>query len=117
MRFLDSARTATSPGSSAGCSPSRAWRRISSNRAIRPIWTSPGYCHCNFTVLADFPEDQGQRWTNALFGMRYDNPRWRELMDLEGLKCWIPADPAILEGYRVLFEAVEHQGLARNWPF
>jgi ABC-type phosphate/phosphonate transport system substrate-binding protein len=84
-------------------------------RQVRPIWTSPGYCHCNFTVLADFPEDLGQRWTESLLGMRYDNPRWRELMDLEGLKRWVRGDPAILEGYRVLFEAVENQGLARNW--
>jgi ABC-type phosphate/phosphonate transport system substrate-binding protein len=84
-------------------------------RQIRPIWTSPGYCHCNFTVLADFPEDLGGAWTDSLLAMRYDNPRWRELMDLEGLKQWVRADPAILEGYRVLFEAVEHQGLSRNW--
>ena len=82
---------------------------------IRPIWTSEGYCHCNFTVLADFPEDLGQRWTESLLAMSYDNPRWRGLMDLEGLKRWIVADEATREGYRVLFEAVERQGLARNW--
>jgi ABC-type phosphate/phosphonate transport system substrate-binding protein len=85
-------------------------------RQVRPMWTSPGYCHCNFTVLADFPEDLGRRWTSSLLAMRYDDPRWRELMDLEGLKQWIRADPDTLEGYRVLFEAVERQGLARNWP-
>ncbi len=85
------------------------------SRQIQPIWTSPGYSHCNFTVLADFPEDQGRAWTDSLLAMRHDNPRWRELMDLEGLKQWVRADPASLEGYRVLFEAVERQGLARNW--
>src|SRR4029077_16545999 len=69
---------------------------------IRPVWTSAGYCHCNFTALADFPEDLGRRWTESLLRMRYDDPRWRELMDLEGLKRWIPADAATLEGYRVL---------------
>jgi ABC-type phosphate/phosphonate transport system substrate-binding protein len=82
---------------------------------VRPIWTSPGYCHCNFTILADFPEDVGQQWTDSLLGMRYDNLRWRELMDMEGLKQWVRCDPDILEGYRVLFEAVERQDLARNW--
>jgi phosphonate transport system substrate-binding protein len=81
-------------------------------RQVQPIWTSPGYCHCNFTVLADFPEDRGRAWTDSLLAMSYDDPRWRELMDLEGLKRWVRADPAILEGYRVLFEAVERQGLA-----
>jgi ABC-type phosphate/phosphonate transport system substrate-binding protein len=86
-------------------------------RQLRPIWTSPGYCHCNFTALADFSEDLGRRWTESLLAMRYDDPRWRALMDLEGLKRWVRADPALLEGYRVLFEAVERQGLARNWQW
>ena len=78
---------------------------------IRPVWTSPGYCHCNFTVLADFPEDRGRGWTESLLEMRYDNPKWRELMNLEGLKRWIQPDPGVMEGYRVLFEAVERQKL------
>jgi ABC-type phosphate/phosphonate transport system substrate-binding protein len=82
---------------------------------LRPVWTSPGYCHCNFTVLADFPEDLGRRWTESLVAMRYDDPRWRGLMDMEGLKRWIPADAGVLEGYRALFEAVQEQGLARRW--
>jgi len=77
---------------------------------IRPIWTSPGYCHCNFTVLGDFSEELGRQWTESLLGMQYDNPRWRGLMDQEGLKRWIRADDSILEGYRVLFEAVEPRG-------
>jgi ABC-type phosphate/phosphonate transport system substrate-binding protein len=82
---------------------------------LQPFWTSPGYCHCNFTVLADFPEDLGRRWTDVLLGMRYDDPQWRPLMDLEGLKRWIRADPGILQGYEVLFEAVEQQALAPKW--
>src|SRR5262249_23282379 len=53
---------------------------------VRAVWTSPGYCHCNFTALADFPEDAGREWTESLLKMRYDDPRWRGLMDLEGLK-------------------------------
>jgi phosphate/phosphite/phosphonate ABC transporter binding protein len=88
--------------------------RIDSNQ-IRPIWTSPGYCHCNFTVLADFSQERGRLWTESLLGMKYDTPRWRGLMDLEGLKSWHRADPAVLEGYRVLFDAVGRQGLAQNW--
>jgi ABC-type phosphate/phosphonate transport system substrate-binding protein len=79
-------------------------------RQLRAIWTSPGYCHCNFTALADFPADLAERWTAALLGMGYDQPRWRGLMDQEGLKRWIRADDAILEGYRVVFEAMEQQG-------
>jgi ABC-type phosphate/phosphonate transport system substrate-binding protein len=82
---------------------------------LRPFWTSPGYCHCTFTALADFPEDLGRAWTDSLLGMRYTDPRWRDLMDMEGLKSWARADPTILEGYKVLFEAVGRQGLDRHW--
>jgi ABC-type phosphate/phosphonate transport system substrate-binding protein len=84
-------------------------------RQLRPVWTSPAYCHCNFTVLADFPEELGQQWTASLLAMRYEDPRWRTLMDLEGLKRWLPAGPEVLKGYQGLLEAVEQQGLARNW--
>lgn len=92
-----------------------AAKRIDTGQ-IRPIWTSPGYCHCNFTCLADFSEGLAERWTAALLRMSYDDPRWLSLMDQEGLKRWVRADEAILEGYRVLFEAAEQQGLGDNWP-
>lgn len=75
-------------------------------RQLRPIWTSPAYCHCNFTALAHFPEDRACHWTESLLGMSYDNPRWRGLMDQEGLKRWIRADAAIMKGYNILEEAV-----------
>ncbi len=82
---------------------------------IRPVWTSPGYCHCNFSVLAGFSDELGGRWTEALLGMSYEQPRWRELMDMEGLKRWVRADASILDGYRELFDAVDRQGIARHW--
>jgi phosphonate transport system substrate-binding protein len=85
------------------------------NRLLRAIWTSPGYCHCNFTALDSFAEDRGRHWTQSLLAMRYDQPRWRELMDLEGLRSWIRADPEVLEGYRVLLDAVEQQSLTGPW--
>ena len=47
--------------------------------------------------------------------MRYDDPRCRGLMDLEGLKRWVPADAGVLKGYDVLFDAVRRQGLADRW--
>jgi phosphonate transport system substrate-binding protein len=105
----------------AGALSEATWNRQVAEKRIDPqqirvIWTSPGYCHCVFTALADFAEDVARRWTEALLKMSYDDPRWRGLMDQEGLKHWVRADDAILEGYRVLFEAVEQQKLGDNWP-
>ncbi len=79
---------------------------------LQAVWSSPGYGHCNFTVLDSFPHDLGERWTKSLLAMSYDNPRWRPLMDQEGLQRWLAADPAFLESYRVLSDAVERQGVA-----
>lgn len=80
-------------------------------RRVRPIWTSPGYCHCNFTALAGFDEELASRFTKALLAMDYNNPAHRTIMDLEGLKRWVPAQT---EGYEVLFRAAEAQGIIRR---
>jgi ABC-type phosphate/phosphonate transport system substrate-binding protein len=46
--------------------------------------------HCVFTVLQDLDPAAVEQWLNALFAMRYDNPAHRGMMDLEGLKAWLP---------------------------
>jgi ABC-type phosphate/phosphonate transport system substrate-binding protein len=46
--------------------------------------------HCVFTVRNDFDASAERRWLEALFAMRYDDPAHREMMDLEGLKAWLP---------------------------
>jgi phosphonate transport system substrate-binding protein len=70
---------------------------------VRAIWTSPGYCHCNFTVRAKDDEQRFARWTETLLAMDYNRPADRRIMDMEGLKQWIRPN---MEGYGVLFEAV-----------
>ena len=46
--------------------------------------------HCVFTVRQDLDPAAERRWLDALFAMRYDVPEHREMMDLEGLKAWLP---------------------------
>lgn len=46
--------------------------------------------HCVFTVRDDLDATAEQRWLDALFAMRYDDPAHRTMMDLEGLKAWLP---------------------------
>ena len=74
------------------------------SRKVKAIWTSPGYCHCNFTVRRKIDEARLKNWTDALLRMDYNNPAHRKIMDLEGLKAWIRPQ---MEGYSVLFEAVD----------
>ena len=37
-----------------------------------------------------FHTGRADEWTEVLFRMLYDNPAHREMMDLEGLKAWLP---------------------------
>lgn len=62
--------------------------------------------HCVFTVRSDFDEAAERRWLDALFAMRYDNPAHREMMDLEGLKAWLPGRTT---GFAALAHAAESE--------
>src|SRR5215510_13454762 len=66
---------------------------------LRIFWTSPGYCHCNFTARADFPAELAQRFTQAILAMDYQQPEQKRIMDLEGLTRWVSGRT---EGYQEL---------------
>jgi phosphonate transport system substrate-binding protein len=65
-------------------------RRIDPQQ-LRIFWTSPGYCHCNFTARADFPAALAERFAQAMLAMDYQKPEYKQIMDLEGLTRWAPA--------------------------
>jgi ABC-type phosphate/phosphonate transport system substrate-binding protein len=70
--------------------------------------TTGPFDHCVFTVRSDFDPQREQRWLETLFGMSYDNPAHREMMDLEGLKEWLPGRTT---GFQQLQDAVKVEGL------
>jgi phosphonate transport system substrate-binding protein len=87
------------------------WTRWQSDGTIDPaaftrLTTTAPFDHCNFTVVSSFPRQAQEQWTNVLFGMRYEDPRHRAVMDMEGLTAWLPGRT---EGYADLTEAVEEQ--------
>jgi len=59
--------------------------------------------HCVFTVGHDMDPTVERRWLDALFAMQYDIPEHREMMDLEGLKAWLPGR---ITGFGALTAAV-----------
>jgi len=77
------------------------------------LGTTEPFDHCNFSVLDNFPSNDEKLWTSALFSMRYDVPAHREMMDLEGLKAWLPGRTS---GYAALTEAVKEQGFFEENP-
>ena len=54
------------------------------------VASTPRFDHCVFTVTGDLKIEDERPWLDALFSMRYDDPAHRQMMDLEGLKAWMP---------------------------
>jgi phosphonate transport system substrate-binding protein len=70
----------------------------------RVLAQTPPYDHCNFTVLDGAPSVEVERFRALLLGMQYADAATRPLMDLEGLKAWLPGR---VEGYAQLERAVD----------
>ncbi|HEU5179233.1 MAG TPA: PhnD/SsuA/transferrin family substrate-binding protein [Candidatus Polarisedimenticolia bacterium] len=73
--------------------------------------TAP-YDHCNFTVLDGVPTPPLARFTELLLAMSYDDPAVRALLDMEGLKQWLPGR---VNGYAQLNRAVDAFGTLDAW--
>ena len=65
------------------------------------------YDHCNFTVTSASPEELVDEFKTLLFGMSYDDPEVRPLLDLEGLRAWLPGRTEL---YEPLEGAVDEAG-------
>ena len=70
----------------------------------RVLATTPPFDHCNFTVRTDSPEARIQPFVDTLLAMSFQDPKVRVLMELEGLKQWLPARTS---GYAQLEKAVQ----------
>jgi phosphonate transport system substrate-binding protein len=70
------------------------------------------YDHCNVTVLDGAPDGLVRRFCELLLAMRYDDPEVRPLLDMEGLKVWLPGRTS---GYGLLAEAIDRLGTIDAW--
>ncbi len=61
---------------------------------LRIFWTSHGYSHCNFTARAGLAPSLAERFTKAIQAMDYNDPRRKQVMNLEGLTRWLPGSTA-----------------------
>ena len=94
-----------------------ACRALVPEGALTEIWTSPPYNHCMFTARPDLDPALERRFAEALFGMSYDNPSHRAVLDAEGLRRWVSPQ---LDGYDSLRQASSRQGFFNvrlvGWP-
>jgi ABC-type phosphate/phosphonate transport system substrate-binding protein len=80
-------------------------------RATEVLLQTPPYDHCNLTVL-DEPGPLARRLVELLEGMSYADETVRPLLDLEGLKAWLPGRT---QGYAQLARAVDRFQTLEAW--
>ena len=81
--------------------------------STRVVARTAPYDHCNLTVGGELVDGGGagaaaaRHFGELLLAMDYADPEVRPLLDLEGLKAWLPGRET---GYRALERAVERAG-------
>lgn len=71
---------------------------------VEVVWTTPPFDHCMFDAIPTAPKEKLERFQKGLFSMTWENPKHRRVLELEGLKMWMPARE---EGYASLHEALD----------
>ena len=85
------------------------WQTWTTDGTIDParfkiLASSDRYDHCVFTVKHEFPHAREAAWLEVLHNMDYDNPKHREMMDMEGLKKW---ESGRTIGFNALADAID----------
>jgi ABC-type phosphate/phosphonate transport system substrate-binding protein len=73
---------------------------------LEALWTSPGFDHCMFDAMPELSDERARAFWSALEAMRWEVPEHRRLLELEGLKRWMPPRE---EGYQSLIDALDAQ--------
>src|SRR5207245_9980070 len=82
---------------------------------VEVLWTTPPFDHCMFDALPSLDPARVRDFKDALFAMSWAVPAHRRILELEGLRQWMPPRE---EGYASLQAALDWQELwgARRPP-
>jgi phosphonate transport system substrate-binding protein len=76
---------------------------------LETLWTTPAYDHHAIDALPGLPEQKAKDLTRVLFEMRWNNPKHKKLLEVEGNRQWLHGRD---EGYAQLVAALDDQ---RGW--
>jgi phosphonate transport system substrate-binding protein len=74
---------------------------------LEVLWSTPPFDHCMFDALPTLSAAKVEGFKRGLFAMRWEDPRHRRILELEGLKEWQPPRE---DGYASLIAALDEQG-------
>ena len=100
----------------AGTIGSNTWIRILEeglypDGELVSFYTSPEFCHCNFTVMPNTDAEISNNFVKMLMSQKKENPIIKKMMAMEGLNEWIITGEKELKGYDTLYEAMREQKL------
>ena len=100
----------------AGTIGSKTWIRILEeglypDGELISFYTSPDFCHCNFTVMPNIDSEISDNFVKMLMSQKNENPIIKKMMAMEGLNEWIITGEKELKGYDTLYEAMREQKL------
>lgn len=72
----------------------------------RIVATTGAFDHCNMTVSPGVPQEDAHRFRDLLLAMDWNDARVRPLLELEGLRTWLPGRSS---GYALLDRAVTEE--------
>lgn len=75
---------------------------------IEVLWTTPGFDHCMFDALPTLDAARRETFQGALFAMSWNVPAHRRILELEGLRQWLPPRE---DGYASLKAALDQHDL------
>jgi phosphonate transport system substrate-binding protein len=76
---------------------------------VETLWTTPAYDHHVLDALPSLSEQKAKDLTRVLFEMRWNNPKHRKLLEVEGNRQWMQGRD---EGFAQLVAALDDQ---RGW--
>ena len=75
------------------------------HKVLEVLWTTPGFDHCMFDALSSLEERRARAFQDALVAMSWDEPSHRRLLELEGLKQWLPPRETGYDSLRAALDA------------
>jgi ABC-type phosphate/phosphonate transport system substrate-binding protein len=75
--------------------------------ATRVLAQTPTFDHCTMAVIDTAPVEETDAFVRLLLSMSYADPEVRPLLDLEGLKQWVPGRTS---GFGPLTRAIDEVG-------
>lgn len=106
----------------AGAIGSTTWVRVMQEGNYPQMvnfYTSPAYCHCNFTTLKSFDSYLKRSFVEMMKSQNAlkNDPKIAHMMSLEGLNEWVLCDENALKGYEEIAQAMKEQTLIESKEF